>query len=246
MKLNLAHFDLNGKRYDICSALSQIISFLPNLIELEINIENLINENVYDVIGKSYHVTTLTLYINKINISPNDLVNCLLLQYSNLKILKIHRPSFVNLPGFDKFYQDNFINQFNSVNESNKTVCKPTLIIFKNYEIDIMNGMKILNLNTSKHYIHVYRKTKGTYNEIKSHSAKKSNLAKFYGKGKKFTDSAKDWRDEINEELLKFADVDSELFQNVLNDYQNSREQYQFFDINSRFKEILYGNGNSN
>ncbi|TIA97591.1 hypothetical protein E3P96_03366 [Wallemia ichthyophaga] len=170
LTLNLDHFTGNV-RFEECRELSNLIKVLPALNYLEVNLERLNKgENVGKLIGSSTRVREL---------------------YPALETLRIYRPSFVKMPGFDKMAQDSFSCAVKGVVKESLNISLQTILI-KNVEDTFHSEYKQVDANTYTVYLHVYTSANSAdvFTELTDIHEKVEYLREYYPTCRQRIDSA--------------------------------------------------------
>lgn len=194
LHLNLAHFN-KDTRLPICVQFSNCVSKMPMLNAVTLTLDSIIEtDNTHLLIGQSDTVTELTINIHRTtHLKASMLAASICDNYTRLKVLRIHRPSFVQMPGFDLSTQEHFIATFNAFDGG--TMRKPNTILFKNYEV--VDG--IITTDTTHNYIHTYNRRHNKFAETTAKARKRYALTKYY----------KNKRTEVDEvRLLKCNKID--------------------------------------
>ncbi|TIA72883.1 hypothetical protein E3P91_01722 [Wallemia ichthyophaga] len=175
LELNLEHFN-KSTRLLACPQLSTCINKMPVLQKLTLTLDALIEtENTHLLIGRSDGATELTINIDHMtHLKAAMLAIAICDKYFRIKLLRIHRPSLVDMPGFDLITQEHFIAILNALDSC--YMRKPNMIIFKNYEL--VKGS--ITTDTPLNLLHIYIRAFGKFTDSVNRTCKKRALLKYY------------------------------------------------------------------
>ncbi|TIA91588.1 hypothetical protein E3P99_00997 [Wallemia hederae] len=177
LDLNLAHFTNNSDtRLPVCTRYASYIPLMRVLYSLTLTLDILsLGDDIGALIGKSDSVEDLTVVLHRITLhSAANLATAIAYNYPRLKVLRIHRPTLVTMPGFDRQTEHHFIATFNALDPD--TLRKPNTILFKNYDIE----NNTVCTHTKLNYIHTYNRKKDVLTESASKQRRQYALRKYY------------------------------------------------------------------